>query len=79
MLRLLWQLQISKGAMSLERPSAVSIGTRVELVVAVGAGKVPLAATVRACIPQGGHYLVTIALDEIGAAQRTAIGKLGAF
>ncbi len=78
MLRLLWQLQISKGAMSLERPCAISVGKRVELIVVVMAAKIPLAATVRTCVPQGAHYLVTIALDEITVAQRSAIARLAA-
>lgn len=79
MLRLLWQLQISKGAMSLERPSAVEVGTRVELVLVVAAAKTSLAATVRSCVPQRARFLVTIALDEIGEAQRSAIGRLAGF
>lgn len=76
MLRLLCQLQISKGAMSLERPSAVRVGTRLEVVLVLTAGKTSLAATVRSCVPQGAHFLVSIALDEIGEAQRSAIGRL---
>lgn len=79
MLRLLWQLQISAGAMSLERPSAVNVGTAVELVVVVGAAKIPLGATVRSCVPQGAHFLVTMALHELSDGQRSAIGRLGGF
>jgi hypothetical protein len=79
MLRLLWHLQISKGVMSLEQQRAVTVGMRVELVLVVNAVTVALAAAVRSCVPQGAHFLVTIALDELGETQRFAIGKLGGF
>jgi hypothetical protein len=77
MLGLLWRLQLSKGSMSLERSHAVALHTRVELALVVAAAtEITLAATVRSCTPQGACYLVTVGLDEIAEAQRTAIGKI---
>jgi len=79
MLRLLWALQISRGAMSLERPEAVAVGGRVELVLIVAATEIVLGATVRACVPHDGRFSVSVGLDQIGEAQRTKIGKLVAL
>jgi len=79
MLRLLWSLQIAKGAMSVERAEAVSVDARVELVLVVAATEIVLAATVRSCVPHDGRFLVGVGLDPIGEAQRTKIGKLVAL
>jgi hypothetical protein len=79
MLRLLWQLQISKGTMALDWPCAVEVGRRVELVLVVGGAKILLPATVRSCVPQGARYLLTITLDTISEAQRSAIGRIAVF
>ena len=79
MLRLLWQLQISKGTMALEWPCAVEARRRVELVLVVGAAKILLPAAVRSCVPQGARFLLTITIDTISEAQRSAIGRIGAF
>ena len=76
MLGLLWRLQLSKGTMSLERSHALALHARVELVLAVPTTEIRLAGSVRSCIPQGACYLVTVGLDEMADAQRSAIGKI---
>jgi hypothetical protein len=79
MLHLLWQLQISKGTMALAWPRAVAAGTRVELVLVVGAAKILLAAKACSSVPQGARFLLSITLDAIGDAQRSAIGRIAGF
>ena len=79
MLRLLWQLQISRGTMSLEQPCAVEVGRRVELVLVVGAAKILLAAKARSCVPQGAGFLLSVTLDAISEAQRSTIGRIAVF
>jgi hypothetical protein len=79
MLRFLWQLQISKGRMSLDQPCAVEVGRHVEVVLVVGAAKIVLAAKTRSCVPQGARFLLSVTLDVISEAQRSAIGRIAVF
>ncbi len=78
-LRLLWLVQMGKGAFSLQWPQPLGREQRVELVLAVGSESIALAASVRACRPAAGGYHVELILDPLAATTRSAIeSALGA-
>jgi hypothetical protein len=72
-LRLLWLVQIAKGVFSLQWPLQLLRDQKVELVIAVGAERVSLGASVHACTPAGGGYHVSLRLDPLSDATRLAI------
>jgi hypothetical protein len=72
-LRLLWLVQIGKGAFSLQWPLRVARDERVLLVLGVGAARVELGARVRACTPASDAYHLELTLDPMAEATRLAI------
>jgi hypothetical protein len=73
-LRLLWQVQISRGAFSLEWPSRVPTDARVDLVLVVDERRIVLPARVRSCTPAARRYHVNLTLDPLPETAREAFG-----
>jgi hypothetical protein len=76
-LKLLWLVQLSKGALSVETPRPLPRHSRIRILLVLPGVEIALEATTIRCVSRVGHgFFANLALDNLAEPQRAAIEKL---